>query len=245
MSEEPRIFRPKGRTRKLMIGSAVFTIVIIVVMVAISIFSYFRFGSLMDAIASGILLSGISVGILLIAVMSYMALFWRKYVIVVGKTYIAREGLPHPVDRKQRIEYPEIARVTHGERNVLKVIPRKGPALSINLKGLEGAPTDLIEALRERLPNHRFERDLESWIFESSRISRLGLGVFSVVMLLFAFSLGSIVLRDPILSKIAWTELGPIREGFRVRAIETDDKGTVWAALEPQLQRHLALGEIR
>ena len=232
MNEETRVFRPKRMTRKLMIGSAIVTIVIIVGMVTISVFSYFRFGDLMDALFSGILLSGIAVGIALIAVMVYMALYWRKYAIVVGRTYIAREGLPHPVDRKQRIAYTEIIQVTHGERNVLKVIPRNGPALAANLRGLEGEPTDLIEALRERLPSQRFERDLESKISESSRIGRLGLGIFAVTMLLLAFSFGGIFLRDPILSRIAWSELGPIEEEIRVRAIETDDKGTIWVVSE-------------
>ena len=232
MNEETRVFRPKGKTQKLMIGSAVVTIAIIVGMVAISTFSYIRFGDLMDALPSGVLLSGIAVGITLIAVMVYQAFYWRKYAIVVGRTYIAREGLPHLVDRKQRIAFTEIIKVTYGDRNVLKVVPRTGPALAANLRGLEGDPSDLIEALREKLPNQRFERDLDSKIFESSRMSRFGFGIFLVVMLLLAFSIGSIFLRDPILSRIAWSELGSIGEGIRVRAIETDDDGNVWVAGE-------------
>jgi len=215
-----------------MIGSAVVTIVIIVGLVVIALLAYFRFRELMDALSSGILLSGIAVGMGLIAVMVYMALYWRKYAIVVGRTYIAREGLPHPVDRKQRIAYTEVTMVTHGDRNVLKVVPRNGPALAANLSGLEGEPTDLIEALRDRLPNQRFERDLESKIFETSHMSRLGLGIFIIMMLLLAFSFGSIFLRDPILARIAWSELGPIEEGFRVRTIETDDEGAVWVVSE-------------
>ena len=211
-----------------MIGSAIVTIAILIAMVTISVISFIRFGDLMDVLPSGVLLSGIAVGIAIIAVMVYQAFYWRKYAIVVGKTYIAREGLPHFVDRKRRIAFTEIIKVTHGDRNILKVVPRTGPALAANLRGLEGEPSDLIEALREKLPNQRFERDLDTKIFESGRMSRFGFGIFIIVMLLLAFSIGSIFLRDTILSRIAWYELGSIGEGMRVRAIETDDDGNVW-----------------
>ncbi len=232
MSEEQIIFRPKRTTRYLFLAAAIVVAIVASGAIAFSVFLLVRFKDALASQFTGSLWIAMGIAMALIAGMVYLTAYWWKYSIVVGKTYIAREGIPHLAERRQKIAFTEINRITHGDRSVLKIVPWNGPAMSVNLSGLEGEPTALLDALRERIPGRRFERDLNSKIFESNRLNRTGVLIIAASLLIGGLPLAALYVRDPILADIAWFEVGPVDEGLRILKVETSSDGSVWLASE-------------
>lgn len=237
MSEEQIVFRPKRTIRRVILASSVIGGVFVIGLIAFSLFLLVRYKDPGASLFTGSLWIDIAIALVISAGMSYMAVYWGRYAIVVGKTYIAQEGLPHLLAGSHSIAFTEIDRVAHGNGRLLKVVPLKGPTLAVNLNWLEGEPTELVNVLRERIPAQRFERDLESKIIESNRLNLVSAILIVATLAIVVLPLGALYVREPILANTAWFEVGPIDDGLRILEVETSSDGSVWLASEDRNSR--------
>lgn len=229
---EVKTFRARAWIRKAMVGSAVLTVVFALGLTAFSIYSLIEFERPVLSMVTGFLSAELAVALVLVAAAVYWARYWTEYRIVLNDESIAREGLPHLVDRKKRIPYVDIARVTHGMRNVLKIIPKEGDPLAVGLTGLDGEPLALLAALRERLPGDRFDPDLEASIFKGASPDRAGYIIGVGLILATAISIVGLSLRDRILERTAWHEIPGLEGDLRLEHVDTATDGSVWVLAE-------------
>lgn len=225
---EPQVFRARASTRYAMVALAGLTIVFAISLAAFAVYSMIPFDGAVPPISIGFSISQVAVGLILVGSAVYWAQFWSKYSIVVGDDFMAREGLPHLVDRRRRIAYSDILRVTRGTRNILKIVPKDGNPLAVGLRGLEGDPTDLIVALRERLPENRFDAGLEASIFEKTASDRLGYIVSAGFILVTVGTFGAMFGREPVLERVAWLEVSGLPNGLRIGQVDTAGDGSIW-----------------
>ena len=229
---ETRVFRARPWIRKTMVALAGFTVVFAIGLAAFSAYSMIQFNEPFLSIFTGFYVSQIVVGLVLVASAVYWARYWLKYRIVVDDQFISREGLPHLVDRRKRIAFTDVLRVTHGTRNVLKIVPKEGYPLAVGLKGLDADPTALLVALRERIPENRFDADLESSIFQGSSSDRLGYIVSAGLVLGTVASLGGIYVRNPVLERTAWHGVSGLEDDLRIELVDTAGDNSIWVVAE-------------
>ena len=225
---EPLVFRTRASTRRVVVVAAWFMGLFAVALAVFSIYTLIGFDEPAFAILTWFSVSELVVALALAAVAVYWAQYWTKYRVVVGEQFISREGLPHLIDRRRRIAYADILRVTQGTRNVLKIIPKEGAPLAVGLKGLDGEPTALITALRGKLPANRFDANLEVSIFQGSSADRLGYIIGAGSILLGLVSFGGLLLREPILERTAWLRVPGLAEDLRIGQADTADDGSIW-----------------
>lgn len=166
---------------------------------------------------------------------TYGARYWWTYRIVLDQDGVSREGLWHPLDRKLRIPYGNIERITRGTRYVLRVIPRQGKVLATNVKILEEVPEGLIANLRARVGSEIVDTDLEHAILSKQSRDKREL-VFVVASIGFlAVIMAGFFIQDQILALFAWQDVVAGRR--HVVAFDVGPDGTVWALTEGKLKR--------
>ena len=166
---------------------------------------------------------------------TYGARYLWTYRIVLDQHGISREGLWHPLDRKIRIPYGDIERITRGTRYVLRIIPRQGKVLAINVKILEEASEGLIANLRARVGSGIVNTDLEHAILSKQSRDKRELVFVAASIGFLAVIMAGFFIQDQILALFAWQDVVPGRR--HVVAFDVGPDGTVWALTEGKLKR--------
>src|SRR3990172_271044 len=187
---------------------------------------------------------GIIAFVLVALVAAYVIGYGWTYRIVLDEEGIAREGWPHVLRRKPRIQFEDIASVTYGTYSVIRVIPNRGRILTVNPRILEGATPGLIGELRSRLGIHRLAPDLEETILRRRAVDRLALLIGWTAIPTLLLMVWVIASRERVLSWFAWQDVGD--DLGQVIAMDTGPDGATYIlAASPTMEDLFGLSLVR
>ena len=164
----------------------------------------------------------------------YVAAFWWTYRVELDDEEIARRGLPFPFSPRSTIRFQDIEYIRTATRYGLRIIPKQGKALALNLKMLEGGLAGLPPELLKRLPPDRVQPDLERAITEKRATDRLEPVVAIAGVVFLVVILASTAFGRQIRSAFAWPAL--IGWNTEVFAVAVAPDGALWAMTEGDRQ---------